>query len=83
MNFYKTEYKTPLAMLNLTEVGLFFLKEPLTLLLEFTFQRGACQSCTELIFNSDILWLQQQQQWPKEAPVLCSLSKMLDSVWIG
>ena len=67
-------------MLNLTEVGLFFLKEPLTLLLEFTFQCGACQSCAELTFNSDILWL---QQWPREAPILCSLSKMLDSVWIG
>ena len=42
-------------MLNLTEVGLFFLKEPLKLLLGFTFQRGASRSCAELIFNSDIL----------------------------
>ena len=48
-------------MLNLKEVGLFFLKETLQLLLGFisTFQSGASLNCAELIINSDILWLQE------------------------
>lgn len=58
---YKTEHKTALAMLNLKEVGLFFLKEPLQLLLGFinTLQSGASLNYAELIINSDILWLQE------------------------
>lgn len=58
---YKTEHRTALAMLNLKEVGLFFLKEPLQLLLGFinTLQSGASLNCAELIINSDILWLQE------------------------